>query len=84
MFEFGFAKEDITPSYGIPLCGYFNPRPNRGALDPLTIKAAVFRSGKTTMAIVSYDLCLLPGEFVQRLIAALKKAGVAFAENILF
>ena len=84
MFEFGFAKEDITPPYGIPLCGYFNPRPNRGALDPLTIKAAVFRSGKTTMAIVSYDLCLLPGEFVQRLIAALKKAGVAFAENILF
>ena len=84
MFEFGFAKEDITPSYGIPLCGYFNPRPNRGALDPLTIKAAVFRSGKTRTAVISYDLCLLSGEFVQRLIDTLKKAGVAFAENILF
>ena len=60
MFKFGFAKEDITPSYGIPLCGYFNPRPNRGALDPLTIKAAVFQSGKTTMAIVSFDSACSP------------------------
>lgn len=84
MFEFGFAREDITPAYGISLCGYFNPRPNRGALDPLTIKAAVFRCGPSCTAVVSYDLCLLSGEFVQRLIDALKLAGVTFADQVLF
>ena len=42
--EFGFAKEDITPRYGLPLAGYFNIRPNRGAYDRLAVKAAVFRN----------------------------------------
>ena len=31
MLEFGFSREDITPHYGIGLCGYLNPRHNRGA-----------------------------------------------------
>ncbi len=84
MLEFGFAREDITPWQGIPLCGYFNPRPNRGFLDPLMIKAAVFRCGKVSTAIVSYDLCMIPREIVLRFIEALKKAGIDFAERILF
>ena len=46
MFEFGFAQEDITPVLGVSLAGYFNPRPNRGACDPLRLKAAVFRTGR--------------------------------------
>ncbi|NLF93588.1 MAG: hypothetical protein GX564_06835 [Oligosphaeraceae bacterium] len=84
MLEFGFAREDITPWYGIPLCGYFNPRPNRGVLDPLAIKAAVFRCGEDYAAIVSYDLCMLPREIVLRCSAEIKKAGFAFADQILF
>ena len=42
MIRFGFGKEDITPKRGIGLCGYFEPRYNRGAHDPLTVKAALF------------------------------------------
>ena len=62
-FEFGFAREDITPAYGAPLCGYFNPRPNRGVYDFLSLKAAVFRTGDEVAAIVSYDLCLFNSSF---------------------
>ena len=57
-FEFGFAREDITPNRGLPLAGYFNLRPNRGAYDRLAAKAAVFRNGDECTAIVSFDLCL--------------------------
>ena len=58
--EFGFARRDITPAYGIALCGYFNPRPNKGAYDRLNVKAAVFRTdGKDIAAIVSFDLCFI-------------------------
>ena len=58
-FEFGYSQEDITPAVGAPLCGYFNPRPNKGALDRLNVKAAAFRTGSEIAAIVSYDLCLM-------------------------
>ena len=44
MLEFGYAQEDITPKYGAPLCGYLNPRPNRGALDRLKVKAAALKN----------------------------------------
>lgn len=55
-FEFGFAKEDITPVYGADLLGYFNERLNKGFLDRLAVKAAAFRTGDSYAAIVSYDL----------------------------
>lgn len=72
-FEFGFSREDITPTYGIPLCGYFNPRPNRGVLDRLAVKAAVFRTGKEYAAVVSFDLCLFGRSFVDELDSMLKQ-----------
>ena len=56
-FEFGYKQNDITPKYGIPLCGYFNERPNKGAYDRLNVKAAVFRTdGKDYAAICSIAL----------------------------
>ncbi|MDD5728656.1 MAG: hypothetical protein PHV59_08840 [Victivallales bacterium] len=84
MFEYGFAQEDITPDYGVPLCGYFNPRPNRGALDRLTVKAVVFRCGKEYAAIVGYDLCMLGNQLVKRMVKALDHAGIAFCDKVLF
>ncbi len=84
MFEYGFAQEDITPDYGMPLCGYFNPRPNRGALDRLAVKAVVFRCGDECSAIVSYDLCMLDGQLVTRMIKALAGAEIAFCGKVLF
>lgn len=84
MFEYGFAQEDITPNYGIPLCGYFNPRPNRGALDRLAVKAVVFRCCGDCSAMVSYDLCILDKQLVTRMSKALTEAGIAFSGKVLF
>ena len=84
MLEFGFSRENITPTRGIPLCGYFNPRPNKGYLDPLAVKAAVFRAGGVTAGFVSFDLCYITRELVEKLIAAMKEAGVCCADNLMF
>ena len=85
MLKFGFAKEDITPAYGIPLCGYFNPRPNKGAFDRLAIKAAAFETsnGQKGM-ILSYDLCLFTADVVKRLEKAIADANIDMAGKILF
>ena len=62
MIKFGFAREDITPVRGVPLSGYFEPRYNRGARDPLAVKAALFDDGSGVCGIVNYDLCGVPGK----------------------
>ena len=84
MFEFGFAQEDITPKYGAPLCGYLNPRPNRGVLDRLYIRAAAFRADGKTAVIAAYDLCLMGNALVRRLESAVAKEHPGLAGNILF
>lgn len=80
-FEAGFACEDITPRRGIPLAGYFNPRPNTGARDPLRIKAALFRSGTQICGIVSYDLVALSADQVAGFRRALRRRGFAAANR---
>ena len=82
--EFGFARCDITPAIGVPLCGYFNPRPNKGAFDRLSVKAAVFRTGSEVTAILSYDLCILDAKFLRDLDARLAKEGSPLAYKILY
>ena len=82
--DFGFAREDITPAYGAPLCGYFNPRPNRGVYDFLSLKAAVFRTGDTCAAIVSYDLCELDSEFLDGIDNILRAAGSPLTDRVLY
>ena len=74
MLEFGYAQEDITPKYGAPLCGYLNPRPNRGALDRLKVKAAAFRAGKDNAMIVSFDMCMVGAALVKKMAAAAAEA----------
>ncbi len=83
-FEFGFAQCDITPSIGMPLCGYFNPRPNKGAFDRLSVKAAVFRTGEEVAAVVSYDLCLLDAGFLRDLDAKLAGMDSPLANKVLY
>ena len=83
-FEFGYAQNDITPVYGIPLSGYFNPRPNKGALDRLAVKAAVFRTGSDIAAIVSCDLCLLDSKFLRSLDEKLAAQGSPLAGKVLY
>jgi len=84
MVRFGFAKEDITPKRGVALCGYFEPRPNTGALDPLNIRAAIFECNGTVTGIISYDLCLFDRPMVTRFQQAVTEAGFGFAGNLLF
>ena len=83
-FEFGFAKEDITPRRGLGLCGYFNLRPNRGAYDRLSVKTAAFRNGDECCALVSFDLCLFTRDFVNKLEIMLKEANSPLAGKVLF
>ena len=83
-FEFGFAKEDITPKCGLGLCGYFNLRPNKGAYDRLAVKTAVFRNGSESCGLVSFDLCLFPSSFVKRLEKVLIEKKSPLAERVLF
>ena len=83
-FEFGFAKEDITPAYGVPLCGYFNPRPNQGVFSRLSVKAAVFRTNGKYAAIVSYDLAMLITDFFNEVEECLKKENSPLYKNTLY
>ena len=83
-FEFGFAKEDITPRCGLGLCGYFNLRPNRGAYDRLAVKSAVFRNGSESCGLVSFDLCLFPSSFVKRIEKVMIEKKSPLAERVLF
>ncbi|MBR7121334.1 MAG: hypothetical protein IKC94_03730 [Lentisphaeria bacterium] len=82
--EFGYAQCDITPAIGMPLCGYFNPRPNKGAFDRLSVKAAVFRTGSEVAAVVSYDLCILDAAFLRGLDAKLAEMSSPLANKVLY
>ena len=84
MIKFGFAREDITPVRGVPLSGYFEPRYNRGARDPLAVKAALFDDGSGVCGIVNYDLCGVPGKLCNRFIDALQKNGIDFGKRLMF
>ncbi len=84
MLNIGLAKEIITPPRGIPLVGYFNPRPNTGIYDDLMVKVMLFEQDGNTIGLAVYDLCFLSTELVAEMKAALKKAGVDFADNLMF
>lgn len=85
MFRYGFAREIITPVLGVPLCGYFNPRPNTGVYDDLLVKALVLEGADGRCSgIVSFDLCFLETGLTGRFQEALKIAGLDFADRILF
>ena len=84
MIEFGYSQADITPVRGLPLVGYFNPRPNRGVYDRLSVKAAVFRSGDECVGIVSYDLCFCVRSLVKRFQEAVAAAGLPCAGKVIY
>lgn len=56
-FLAGIGVRDITPETNLPLWGYSDRKgPATGMLDPLMLYAVVFRTGETTVALVSADL----------------------------
>ncbi len=84
MLKVGLSKEIITPPRGIPLVGYFNPRPNTGIYDDLFVRVILFEQDGVTTGMAVYDLCFLSAELVAEIKAALKKSGISFADNLMF
>lgn len=84
MLKVGFAKELVTPARGVPLVGYFNPRPNNGALDELYVKALLFEQDQTTTGLVVFDLCFVTDEMVERITEELRAGGLEFGGNLVF
>lgn len=83
VFLAGFAREVITPPVGVPLAGYFTPRPNQGALDDLHVKALVFSDGRTIGGVLSLDVCLLGSPLLQRIHAELEKQCAVCRSNLI-
>ncbi len=70
MFEAGEGRADITPPLGIELAGFHTP-PGKGRIvtgirQPAAARALVLRAKRTSVAIVSLDLCAGSRAFTQR------------------
>jgi len=59
----GYAETDYTPAPGLTLLGQMHRRVATAARDPLMANASAFRSGDTTVVLVSVDICMLPSDF---------------------
>lgn len=84
MFEVGLGKELITPARGVPLAGYFNPRPNKGVLDKLQVKAVLIRTEGVVAGIVSFDLIYIPLDIIEDIKVCLRKEDIDFADNVIY
>jgi len=58
----GAARVDMTPPVGIPLAGYWAPRPAEAIDTPLMAHAVVLDDGRTKLAVVALDLIALPAK----------------------
>lgn len=56
----GFGEVDITPPFGLPMCGSLDPRTNVGLTDPLLAHTLVAESGGQKIAVVGVDLIGVP------------------------
>lgn len=52
----GFSKVCITPPYGTPIAGYYEPRRVKGVLDNLYARAVAFDDGMERSVIIALDL----------------------------
>lgn len=82
--QVGFAKAIITPWRGVPLAGYFNPRPNVGVLDDIHVRCILFKVGRMVTGIVALDVCMLGLELVDDLLLQLKQAGFKHGQRLIF
>lgn len=82
MFEVGFSQAVITPRRGLPLAGYFNPRPNEGVLDDLYVKCVLFRTGQTAGGFVTLDTCMIEAETAENILRRLKRAGFRYGAGL--
>lgn len=81
--EVGSSRIIMTPPRGLPLAGYFNPRPNEGVLDDLYVRCVLFRQGRTVSGVVSLDACMISEEFVEKVLSVLAKAGFRYGRSLI-
>lgn len=67
----GTALVDITPSAGVRTVGYLAAEPTSGVQDPITARILVLKSGKTSVAMVVWDLCISISPWLHAKIAEL-------------
>jgi len=79
----GTAWEEITPDHPLPLLGQMHVRLGQYKRDPLTVNAVVFDDGEQRAALVSIDVCVLPGELVRTLQQACAAATGIAAEAVI-
>ena len=76
----GAALVDITPRLGTHLAGSGcgEHRPAQSVIDPLFAKAIIFDSGGRRVCIVTLDVTIITGDYVQKIRTAIsEKTGVA-------
>jgi neutral ceramidase len=84
MLQVGLSRESITPDKGIPLAGYFNPRPNTGVLDELFVRTILFKKDKVITGLMAFDLCFLSTAIIERIKTGLRENGLDFCDNLIF
>lgn len=62
----GLAVVDITPPLGGKRVGYAEPLPSDGVNHPITARVMVLESGETSVAIVTWDLCVATSSWLHR------------------
>ena len=66
MLQIGFGVADITPPVGANMPGFFHPRPNKGAREPLRATACVLHDGSSTLALVGCDILWVNRDLVHQ------------------
>lgn len=74
--QIGTAWEEITPDRPLPLLGQMHVRLGQYKRDPLTVNAVVFDDQHARVAIISVDVCVIPGDLAR----AMQQACAAAAD----
>ena len=80
----GWSRADITPKVPVSLAGYFNVRIWNKVLDPLEVRAIVFKQNGKYAAVINMDLVSCCQLLVNRIMPKIADLDMFSKENILF
>lgn len=79
----GTAWEEITPDHPLPLLGQMHVRLGQYKRDPLTVNAVVFDDAPARVAVVSIDVCVIPGDLARTMQQACAAASAIHADEVI-